>query len=184
LDSHLRGFYQEIDKLAKGKTLLVVTDLVVEQANAIIRDAKTLIQGDPYLDRVKEFVPAGDNPVYPDVLLVARTVQQSLQRNERGLSPRSAAANSRLLEAQTICVALECFLEEEEEEEEEERYVSKEQVEERLDDSIEDDWFKEYDDGNEYFDFDRLDRLNLQSYLSSYNDEEEEQDEEDEDEEV
>jgi len=54
------------------------TPLIVEQVNDIIRDAKSIIEGDPYLDRVKEFVPAGNNPTYPDVLLVARSVQTSM----------------------------------------------------------------------------------------------------------
>ena len=82
---HLSGFYAEVDKLAKGKTLVPATDLIVEQANNIVRDAKTLIEGDPYLDRIKEFVPAGDNPVYPDVLLTARVVQQAVGRYQRQL---------------------------------------------------------------------------------------------------
>ena len=82
LSNHLEGFYEEIDKLAKGKTLVPVTDLVVQEANDIVRDAKALITSDTYLDRVKEFVPAGDNPVYPDVLLSIRAVRQSLERAE------------------------------------------------------------------------------------------------------
>lgn len=80
LTSHLLGFYEEVDKLTKGKALLEATDLIVEHANDVVRDAKTLIEGDPHLDRIKEFVPAGNNPVYPDVLLTARAVQQALMR--------------------------------------------------------------------------------------------------------
>jgi hypothetical protein len=52
LVSHLAGFYQEIDKLTKGKTLLPVTPLMVAQANDIIRDAKEVVAGDTYLDRI------------------------------------------------------------------------------------------------------------------------------------
>lgn len=76
LVSHTEGFYDEIDKLAKGKALFAATDLAVQQVNDIIRDAKAIIEGDPHLNRVKEFVPAGDNPVYPDILLATRAVQQ------------------------------------------------------------------------------------------------------------
>ena len=82
LVSHLGGFYQEIDKLTKGKTLLPVTPLMVEQANDIIRDAKEIVTDDTYLDRIKEFVPAGDNPPYPDVLVVMRGVRDGLERGE------------------------------------------------------------------------------------------------------
>ena len=55
LANHLSGFYgfyEEVDKLAKGKALVEATDLIVEHANAIVQDAKALIQGDSYLDRV------------------------------------------------------------------------------------------------------------------------------------
>src|ERR1700737_3050955 len=82
LSSHLHGFYDEIDKLTKSKALVEATDLVVQQSNYIIQDAKELIQGDVHLDRVKEFVPAGTNPEYRDVLLVLRAIQQSLARCE------------------------------------------------------------------------------------------------------
>ena len=54
------------------------------------------------MDRTKEFVPAGQNPPYSDVLLVSRTVQQFLQRSEQGIVERekpiatdSAAAHKR-----------------------------------------------------------------------------------------
>jgi hypothetical protein len=57
-----------------------VTDLAVAQANDTIRDAKKIIKKDVYLDRIKEFVPAGDNPVYPDVLVIIRSVRDSLDR--------------------------------------------------------------------------------------------------------
>src|ERR1700678_1835085 len=76
--SHLPGFYEEVDKLAKGKALFSATDMIVQDANNIIRDAKALIDGDVYIDSLKEFVPAGDNPVYPDILMASRTVQQAL----------------------------------------------------------------------------------------------------------
>jgi hypothetical protein len=63
LSSQLTGFYEELDKLTKGKAMLEVTDLVVEKTNDVIRDAKGIIEGDTYLDRIKEFVPAGNNPI-------------------------------------------------------------------------------------------------------------------------
>lgn len=62
--SHLAAFYEEVDKLAKGKSLFPATDMIVEGTNSIICDAKALIDGDVYVERLKEFVAAGDNPVY------------------------------------------------------------------------------------------------------------------------
>src|SRR5688500_6365835 len=46
--SQLVGFYNEVDELAKGRSLLGATSLIVEQANDIIRDAKSIVDGDPY----------------------------------------------------------------------------------------------------------------------------------------
>lgn len=161
LVSHLEGFYQEIDKLTKGKTLLPVTPLMVEQANDIIRDAKEFVTGDTYLDRIKEFVPAGDNPLYPDVLVVMRGVRGSLKRGERQLKERRSHFVHLLTEARTISVALRLNVIDGEE------AVLKEHVEERLEKgAVADVWFSENDDGDESFDFDDLDTRDIDSYLS------------------
>jgi hypothetical protein len=157
LSSHLLGFYEEIDKLAKGKTLLGVTDLVVEQANGIVRDAKTLIQGDAYLDRVKELVPAGDNPVYPDVLLTARAVQQSLERFETKVKAQRERLVDMLKEARTIQTALQYYLDNGA------KIPSKEDVETLLDGGVTNAWFKGDFSAGHHFDFSRLDRRNLLS---------------------
>jgi hypothetical protein len=112
LMSHLVGFYEEIDKLTKGKALLEVTPLVVDQANDVIRDAKAMVEGDVYLNRVKEFVPAGNNPIYPDVLVVLRTVRQGLERWGTELADRIESIPRKIKKAKTIATALEYFLEE------------------------------------------------------------------------
>ena len=94
----------EIDKLTKGRALVPVTDLMVERCNEIIRDAKTIVEGDSYLDRVKEFVPAGDNPVYPDILITARTVLESMDLFKQNLETRKKRKGELFQEAQTIQV--------------------------------------------------------------------------------
>jgi hypothetical protein len=78
--SHLHGLYDEVDKLAKGKSLLPTSDLLVELVNSLITDMKNLVFRDEYLDRLKAFVPAGNNPNYPDVLVALRILQQTLER--------------------------------------------------------------------------------------------------------
>jgi hypothetical protein len=78
--NHVQGFYLEVDKLAKGKAMLEVTQRILDETNLIISDAKRLAKNDPFLSRTKEFVTAGNNPVYPDVVVTIRTVQQSLDR--------------------------------------------------------------------------------------------------------
>jgi hypothetical protein len=159
LRSQLQGYYEEIDKLAKGKTMLEVTDLVVEQTNDIIRDAKLIIEGDTYLDRVKEFVPAGDNPVYPDILLVLRTIQQSLSRYGSGREDREKGLIKTLQECRTIVAALECYSDGD-------KYALKENVKSRLESGVPvATWFWEDEYANSLFDFDRLDRRNLEDFF-------------------
>ena len=155
LTSHLDGFYEEIDKLAKGKAMLEVTDLVVETANNIVRDAKSIIVDDAYLGRVKEFVPAGTNPVYPDVLVTLRTVRQAVSRFGEGRTDHEKQLLKELSDARTFAAALTCYLEDNE-------WPSKEAVDRKLDvGTASASWFFESDDGEVYFDFDRLDRFNL-----------------------
>ncbi len=152
LTSHLDGFYEEIDKLTKGKAMLEVTHLVVETTNNIIRDAKTIIVDDAYMARVKEFVPAGNNPVYPDVLVTLRTVRQAVSRYGAGRTDRGKLISSRLAEGRTIAAALSCHLDGIE-------WPSKEEVESKIDSgNAWAPWFFENENGEEYFDFERLDR--------------------------
>jgi hypothetical protein len=159
LSSQLTGFYEEIDKLTKGKAMLEVTDLVVEKTNDVIRDAKGIIEGDTYLDRIKEFVPAGNNPVYPDVLLTLRTVQQCLIRFANGMEDREKGLLKVLNEGRTVVAALECHLAED-------KYALKENVKARLDSgSPAANWFWEDQNGNNLFDFDKLDRRTLEDYF-------------------
>ncbi|HEX3587941.1 MAG TPA: hypothetical protein VH024_18210 [Candidatus Angelobacter sp.] len=162
LASHLSGFYEEIDKLTKGKALVEVTDLIVVQANDVIRDAKSIIESDIYLDRIKEFVPAGTNPVYPDVLLILRAVQQSLERSRAQSEQRRNHLANLLVEAKTIHGALTCLI----------GYkVSsplKEQVEKLVDGPIANKWFPGTYASGFHFDFARLDFYVLKDYLSEH----------------
>jgi hypothetical protein len=161
--SHLAGFYEEVDKLAKGKTLFPATDMIVEAVNSIIRDAKVIIDRDVYIERLKEFVPAGDNPVYPDILVVTRTIQQANTRFAATLPIRRKRLAIVIKETETIKTALECFIECK-------GYVaSLEEV-----DKPAESWFIDDDDIDDdderagpFFDFKRLDTLNLSLYLTA-----------------
>lgn len=159
LASHLRGFYEEIDKLAKGRSLLAATDLGVEQANAIVREAKKLIGGDPHLDRVKELVPAGDNPVYPDVLITARAVQQSLERLQVRLTTQKQRIVAMLSEAKTIQAALQYYSEYK-------AIPSMEEVTATLEGKAALAWFETDALRVAHFNMARLDHCNLDEYLS------------------
>jgi hypothetical protein len=162
LSSHLKGFYSEIDKLTKGKTLIPVTDLIVERINEIVRDAKAIVTGDIYLDRVKEWVSAGDNPIYPDVLMTARTVTESLERFKQLLEATEKRIAKLLHEAKTIQVAAQLYLDN--------HYIpSKEEVKAALGGKFTSDaWFStDENSGEENFDFDRLDQCKLDEYFSN-----------------
>lgn len=135
--------------------------MIVEGTNSIIRDAKALIDGDVYVGRLKEFVAAGDNPVYPDILMVARTIQQATVRFQGTLQTRRNRLATVIREAETIKCALEFFIEDGE------GYVSsKEDVETSVDKPT-DSWFELNEDGDgPFFDFDRLDGLDLNKHLT------------------
>jgi hypothetical protein len=62
LESVAEGLYEETDKLCKKAPAEQVTELLLEQVNQIIGEAKELIEGDAYVQRMKQFVAAGDRP--------------------------------------------------------------------------------------------------------------------------
>jgi hypothetical protein len=104
--SQLRGLYEEVDKLTKGKSVVPPSDLLVEVVNTQIADTKALIFRDPYLDRLKSFVPAGDNPSYPDILLSLRILQQTSERFTAMLAAEVQRHSFIATELQTIAAAL------------------------------------------------------------------------------
>ena len=162
LSGHLEGFYSEIDKLTKltkGQALIAVTEIMVNGMNEIVRDAKLIVSEDSYLDRVKEFVAAGDNPVYPDVLVKARTVMGSLERFKHRLEARVKQAEKMLREAKTIQFATQHYVENG-------VIPSKEQAQEALGGQfVSNAWFVEDESGTESFDFDKLDRRDIDAYF-------------------
>lgn len=80
LTAAVQGIYKEFDKLTKKAPNGALTDLAVKKVNFIINDVKALIEGDRYVDRIEPFVPAGQNPVHSDVLLVASELEDALRR--------------------------------------------------------------------------------------------------------
>jgi hypothetical protein len=173
LSSHANGFYEEISKLAKGKILVAVTDLVVVQANDIIRDAKRIVKNDVYLDRIKEFVPAGDNPVYPDIVVSIRSVRDSLDRYDEETENTVPALLERIEKAQTVIGALKFFLDDESDAEEDKNNPSKGAIEPYVDGRVSEACLSSFTDTFEkHFDFDRLDEQTVEEYLLPRDDEE------------
>jgi phage-related minor tail protein len=179
--SHLRTFYSEMNNIAKGKamSLVPVAELMVTQINDAIADAKKLIEGDVYLDRVKPFISAGNPPGYPEVLLVAKTVEEVLVRQGQDFDARLEAIEQKQNEAATVEAGLECAMENIE------YAVLMDDVEARLDDTPEPSWTTTDDQGEELFDLERLDTLDISAYFAEFDQEatEDEGDENDESEE-
>jgi hypothetical protein len=168
---HSAGFYEEVDKLAKGRTAFPATPLVRQNANDIIGDAKKLVKvkEDVHMDRIKEFVPAGDEPPYPDVLVTIRSVRNCLNRHRDRQTARVSALDRKLRAAETVAGALEYFLNDEEASDEDKQTPSKEAVQPYTNGRINSDCFTQFSDDSSsyYFDFDRLDSITFQDYLSS-----------------
>jgi hypothetical protein len=149
LRDHASGFYEEVDKLAKGKAMLEVTDRALEETNLIIADAKRVVGSDPYLKRTHEFVAAGNNPVYPDVLFALRSVLQSLDRF-RATKAEQAAINAGILdELKTILAAIALLSEGQES-------ASKDQLSRRLGQAPNPKWVFSHGFNDSRFDFDKL----------------------------
>lgn len=111
LDSVSHGLYDEIDKLAKKAPAEPVTDLALEQINDVIRETKQFIEADPYIQRLNEFVSAGDNPQHRDAVLVLRQIRQGLERFGKQLSSLIELLSFRLKDARGIQVAIQLNLE-------------------------------------------------------------------------
>lgn len=110
LDSVSQGLYDEIDKLTKKAPAEPITDLVLEQTNDVIKETKQLIASDSYVQRLNQFVAAGDNPQHRDVVIVLRQIRQGLARFETDLQQIRSAIDSLLSEAITIQIAIGWFL--------------------------------------------------------------------------
>lgn len=157
LSSVSHGLYEEIDKLTKKAPAEPVTDLILSQVNDVIREVKELAADDPYVQRLNEFVAAGDNPEQRDVVVVLRQLRQGLARFEDTITTRINTNTSKLNEATTIQVALRLFQE------------GKEDISlKNIDDfgfGHSDVWF--LDDFRRPFDWNRLDRIDFKTYFPS-----------------
>jgi hypothetical protein len=78
--SELEGLYREADKLSRKSPATKISNLELHSVNNIINQVKNFIEGDPFIDRLNEFVPAGDNPEYMEILLVLRQLVQGMNR--------------------------------------------------------------------------------------------------------
>jgi hypothetical protein len=155
LDSVSRGLYDEIDKLAKKAPAEPITDLALGQINDVIRETKQLVTSDPYVQRLSEFVPAGDNPQHRDAVIVLRQIRQGLERFGKQLDSLIDLLRFRLRDAQGIHVAIQLSLEGHTE-------VTREELKEYGVD-VSSDWIYGYP---EMVNFTRLDRIKISNYFA------------------
>ena len=81
VNSTLFGLYDEIDKLCKKSPAEPLTDRAVQQTNGVIGAVKDLLKGDPFIDNIDLFIPAGENPELRDALMILRLLKQGMQRH-------------------------------------------------------------------------------------------------------
>lgn len=158
MDSVSLGLYEEVDKLSKKAPADMITDLALEQVNDVIRDTKQLLEGDAYIQRQKEFVPAGDNPQHRDIVVVLRQIRQGLDRYQKLAEPTRTLLNSRIEEAELVKAALETFIAGK-------LIVSEEDIKKLGIKRPSSDfglWFTNYP---AQFDFDRLDNINISEHF-------------------
>lgn len=112
-------------------------------------------------------MPAGDNPVYPDVVVSIRSVRDSLDRFHKDLEVQLKVIKEIQQRARTVIGALEYFLDDEVADEEDKNSPSKETIEGYVEGKVSDFCFSQFADSyDKYFDFDRLDEQTIRGYLS------------------
>ena len=79
--SESEGLYREADKLSSKIPASKISDLELRSINNIIKSVKGLLKGDPFIDRLNEFEPAGDSPEYREIVLVLRQMIQGMNRH-------------------------------------------------------------------------------------------------------
>jgi len=110
LESVSKGLYEEIDKLSKKAPAEPVTDLALAQINDVIRETKELVEDDSYVQRLNEFVAAGDNPQHRDAVMVLRAVRQGLERYRSGMEVIDGNLARKLAEAKYIYEPIRLYL--------------------------------------------------------------------------
>ncbi len=111
LRSVAHGLYDELDKLCKKAPAEPLTSLALQQVNDAIEEGKALGPDDAHLQKLKQFVPAGDNPEQRDAVMVLRLLQQGLERASGDLERRLTMARQQLGDARALEVAIDLRLE-------------------------------------------------------------------------
>lgn len=170
LHSVADGLYHEVDKLSKKAAAEDVTQLVLDEVNHLVGQVKALGRDDAFIQRLKEFVPAGQMPEQRDVVVVLKLALQGLDRVAESLTASIQRESARNREARQVKWALDYYVDNNE-------VPTKGDFEEFGEEEPEG-WITGYPE--QAFDFERLDRLNLDIYfarhLDASNDEDDSED--------
>ncbi len=113
LVSVARGVYDESDKLCKKAPAETVTELALSHINHVIHETKAVANDDPFIARLNEFVPAGENPEQRDVVLVLRQIIQGLERTANATTAELDVLDKRLEMARGLSQAIALKVEDE-----------------------------------------------------------------------
>jgi len=150
------GLYEEVDKVSKKAPAEPVTNLVYEEVNQVIQESKELAQDDAYMQRLKQFVAAGENPPYRDVVVALKLSLQGLERFREQLDRLETAEDTRSQEARAVQSALKYFVENE--------ATPSRDVLRDMTTPAPSNWLEGYEG---LFDFRRLDRMDISTYFGS-----------------
>lgn len=150
------GLYEEVDKVSKKAPAEPVTNLVYEEVNQVIKESKELTPNDAYMQRLKQFVAAGENPPYRDVVVALKLLLQGLKRFHESLYKLELSEAGRIYEGKAVQSAL--------------RYYSQNEANASasilrdMNTPAPDEWLDGYPST---FDFHRLDRMDIATYFSA-----------------
>jgi hypothetical protein len=155
LESVSVGLYEELDKFTKKAPAEPVTEFVLNQLNDIVRETKKMAVGDPHIQKLTEFVAAGDNPQQRDALVLLRQSRQGLERHAGTIKRRISVLNNDLRELALLENAVRVFLNDG-------SSIKKSDLEFSLRDAYPD-WF--YAGFTHEFNFERFDSTDLFAYF-------------------
>lgn len=147
------ALYEEMDKLSKKAPAEEVTTLALEEVNNFLAQAKVLGKDDPFIQRLNEFVPAGELPENRDVVFVLKLALEGLKRVKETLSSLLRATSERVREARAVLLALDYYLQH--------GQVPDRDAFEANHSELPDEWER-----GDRFDFARLDGIDIKSYFA------------------
>lgn len=110
LESVCPQFYAEVELLTKKKTDAPFTRFMTQQLNELITDIRTIGEKDRFIDRIRKFESAGNEPENREVLIIMGKVLRGLDKLREELEPEKLEIERRISEADLLVECIEHFL--------------------------------------------------------------------------